>query len=133
MAKDQATPVELPVRVTSCHDKVIQTNLKIERWSTEARTRRVWKRVAIWLLGTMAATLIPPHIPWFTLGFLSGPIVIWLALRQRALILEQSVVCPDCGTPSSLDEQAENWPTGVRCAPCGNVFWVSPAQQAPAR
>jgi hypothetical protein len=130
MAKSDPASVDLPVRVTSCHDKVIETTVKIQRWSTEQRTKRAWKRLAIWWSGTLAATVIPPHFPWLTLGFLSGPIVAWLASRQGALILKQDVVCPDCGTPSSLDEQAENWPTGARCSPCGNVFWISPAQAA---
>lgn len=128
MAKQSGSVVDLPVKVTSAHDKVIETNLKVHRWSVEERTARVWKRLGMWGGGAMVAAVVPPHIPWFVIGMTGAPVAAWLASRQRALIEAQTIPCPDCGTPAEIEEQAENWPLGARCKPCGNVFWTSPIE-----
>jgi hypothetical protein len=133
MAESASGLVDRPVKITSPYEKTITTTVRVLEWTPEERSSRVMKRLGMWWGGALCAALVPPHIPWFTIAFLGGPFAAWLASRQKAMLQEQDVTCPDCGTPSHLDEQAETWPLGARCSPCRTVFWItaeSPAQPA---
>jgi len=118
--------VDRPVKVTSNYGKEVHTTVKVLEWSPEERTSRMWKRIGISAVITLLAGLVPPHIPWITLAFIGSVIGVWIASRQGAMIQKQQVACPDCGTLGEVDEQAETWPLGVRCSPCGNAFWLNP-------
>jgi hypothetical protein len=127
MADPKNSIVDRPVKVTSNYGKELTTTLAVHEWSSEEQSRRVWKRFGMWSGASVFALLVPPHVPWFILVFLSGLVATWLATRQGAMVKPQQVVCPDCGTSSPIEEQPEAWPLGVRCSPCGNVFWVTKA------
>jgi hypothetical protein len=126
MAAAGARITERPVTITGPTGKESASTLRVQEWPPEVRTKRAWKRLALWWGIGLFAALIPPHFPWITLAFIGGPIAAWLASRQGALVLQQEVTCPDCGTTATLEEQAESWPIGVRCSPCRGVFWIAP-------
>jgi hypothetical protein len=119
---------EKPVKITSPYDKQLETTLKVHEWTADEQSSRTWRILAKWWIAALLAALVPPHIPWFTIAFLGGPIAAWLASRQGAMIQKQDVTCPDCGAQSSIEEQPETWPLGARCSPCRTVFWISPVQ-----
>ena len=121
--------MERPIKTVGTKNTEVETTLRVLEWTPEMRSKRVWRRLAKWWGAALLAALVPPHIPWFTLTFLGGPIAAWLASRQHLLVPAQQISCPDCGTPSELEEQAETWPLGVRCKPCRSVFWISPVKQ----
>ena len=127
MADSAARVIERPVTITSPTNQQTASTLRVQEWPSDVRTKRAWKRLALWWGIGLFAALIPPHIPWALIAFIGGPIAAWLASRQGALILEQPVTCPDCGTAATLEEQPESWPIGVRCSPCRGVFWINPA------
>ena len=104
----------------------MDVELRVTDWSERTRAVRAWKRLGIWWLAAVVVVIVPPHIPWFTIAFLGGPIAAILAMRQRALIHAQTTVCPDCNTPAAIEEQPETWPLGVRCKECRLVFWLEP-------
>lgn len=122
--------VDRPVKVTSSYGKEVASTVRVHEWTAEERTARVWKRLLKWWGAALFAALVPPHIPWFTLVFLSGPVAAWLTSRQGAMVEQQDAHCPDCGQAAPIEEQAESWPLGVRCEPCRNVFWINPADAA---
>ena len=120
--------VERLVTVKSPTGKENAATLRVHVFSPEQRTARVWKRLGMWWGGALGAAVIPPHIPWLTIGLLGGPIAAWLASRERATLLEQKVACPDCGALAPLERQPANWPLGARCEPCRRVFWIERLQ-----
>ena len=69
MAEQSSGLVDLPVRVTSTHDKVNETTLRVHRWvgrgADEADLEAAGDVVG-WC--TVGAAVIPPHIPWFTIA-----------------------------------------------------------------
>jgi hypothetical protein len=119
--------VDRPVIVTGPHDKPVASTLRVQAWTPEERTARIWKRLLKWWGASLVAVIVPPHLPWFTIAFLGGPIAAWLASRQQEMVQEQPVACPECGALSVLEEQPASWPMGARCEPCRHVFWINPA------
>lgn len=117
-------PIQRAIVVTSPNGVKVDTELRVTDWPEATRTARAGKRLALWWLAAVVAAIVPPHIPWFTICFLGGPIAAILAMRQRGLIHTQTVECPDCKTPANLDEQPEAWPVGARCGECRSVFWL---------
>ena len=117
------------VIITSPTGKESSSTIRVQEWPADVRTTRAWKRLGMWWGGGLFAALIPPHFPWLGLGLIGGPIAAWLASKQGALVIKQEVTCPDCGTTTTLDEQAEAWPIGVRYSPCRGVYWISPPKQ----
>jgi hypothetical protein len=107
--------------------------LKVLEWSADQRASRAIKRLGMWWGAGIVGIVMPPHLLWFTLGMVGGPVAAWLAAHEGALVHAQDVACPKCGAPVALEEQAERWPMGARCRPCRMVFWISPAtaQAAP--
>ena len=111
---------------TSSAGAKLDAELLVTDWSDGARAARAWKRLALWWFLAVIVVIVPPHVPWFTIAFLGGPIAAALAMRQRALIHAQPIGCPDCKTPASLEEQPGAWPLGARCGECRLVFWIEP-------
>lgn len=133
MAKPTPAVVDRPVRVSGPGGHEKHTTVRMEVWTNEARTRRIWKTLAMWWGASLLALLIPPHFPWFTIAIIGGAVSAWLVSRKGATLQAQQIACPDCGTPGSVEEQPETWPLGVRCSPCGNVFWVQPEESSPQK
>jgi hypothetical protein len=119
------------IKVTSPTGKQVDAAVRVQRWSSQEKTTRIWRRLGTWWGGAMIAAVVPPHIPWFTIGFLGGPVAAWLVSRRRGTVLAQELKCPDCGTPASIEEQPESWPLGARCESCRRVFWMDQLGPAP--
>jgi endogenous inhibitor of DNA gyrase (YacG/DUF329 family) len=103
------------------------TKIRVSYWTEDQRAKRAMKRLGLWWGGAVLGAFMPPHIPWFTIGFFGGPVAAWLAAREGSLIHDQDVACPVCGAPTHIDEQPESWPLGARCKPCHLVFWINAA------
>jgi hypothetical protein len=127
MVESIRATVGRPVKVTSPHGKEVSAELRVLVWTPEQRRTRAVKRLGVWWLGGLLGAAMPPHFPWLAIGLIGGPVAAWLASREAELIQDQQVTCPDCGTASHLEEQAESWPVGARCDPCRSVFWINPA------
>jgi hypothetical protein len=116
--------VDRPVKTTGSKQRVGTGTIRLREYSQQERTSRAMKRLGlVWLLAIPAAG-IPPHIPWFVLVILSGPLFAWLASSQTGTIFAQEIPGPDCGAPTPVEEQPESWPLNARCRKCGCIFGI---------
>lgn len=124
--------VERVVTTVSPYDKRVAGTLRVREWSADQRSVRAIKRLLACWAGALVVGGIPPHLPWFALMFLAGPVAASLAWRLHGTILAQEIACPDCATRVAVEEQPEGWPLNARCRGCRNIFSIERDGPPPA-
>ncbi len=123
---DRGEPLE--VEVTARDTKPGSATVYRQTLDKSQRRARAIKGLLIcWLLALLSLPILFFHFFLVPMFLAAGLVLFALRMREEHLVLGAVVTCPACGEPSKLGRQAEEWPLGMSCGPCGKQLELSVA------
>ena len=115
---DQGEPLE--VEVTARDTQPGSATVYRQTLDRSQRRARAIKGLLIcWLLALLSLPILFFHFFLVPMFLVAGLVLFALRWNEEHLVLGAVVTCPACGEPSKLGRQAEEWPLGMSCGPCG--------------
>ena len=94
---------------------------------SQRRARAVKGLLICWGLALLSLPILFFHFFLVPMFLVAGLVLFALRMREEHLVLGAVVTCPACGEASKLGRQAEEWPLGMSCGPCGKQLELAVA------